>query len=83
VLAALLDRLGYYKPAATLSTVGWSAFTHTTYPEFASTIAHLRAVLGDDTYESLGRAGASMTTAAIAEYAFQQIEMARAELQQT
>ena len=83
VLAALLDRVGYYEPAATMSTVGWSGFTKTSFPEFESTITHLRAVLGDDTYESLGRVGASMTNATLAEYAFDQIDRARAELQQT
>jgi hypothetical protein len=80
VLAALLDRLGYYEPAATLSTVGWTGFTKTSFPEFESTMIHLREVLGDDTYESLGRVGAAMTNAALASYAFEQIDLARAGL---
>ena len=42
--------------------------------------AHLCDVLGDDTYESLARAGATMTTATMATYAFDQIDQARAQL---
>jgi hypothetical protein len=83
VLAALLDRLGYYEPAATISTAGWTGFTKTSFPEFESTMSHLREVLGDDTYESLGRVGSAMTNAGIAAYAFEQIKVARAGLQQT
>ena len=43
-------------------------------------IAHLREVLGDETYETLVSAGESMTSAAMATYAFEQIELARASL---
>jgi hypothetical protein len=44
------------------------------------TIIHLRDVLGDEAYESLVRAGENMTNAAMAAYAFDQIEQARADL---
>lgn len=37
-------------------------------------MAHLREVLGDETYESLANAGGNMTTAAMAAYAFAQID---------
>jgi hypothetical protein len=37
------------------------------------TAAHLREVLGDQTYESLARKGEAMTTAAVVTYAFDQI----------
>jgi predicted ATPase len=80
VLAALLDRLGHYESAATISAAGTSPFTLTTFPEFKVTITHLREVLGDEVYESLARIGANMTNAAIAEYAFGQIDRARDEL---
>jgi hypothetical protein len=43
-------------------------------------IAHLREVLGDQTYESLARNGEKMTTAALAAYAYDQIDQARTEL---
>jgi hypothetical protein len=52
----------------------------TAFPEINTTIAHLRDVLGDQTYESLARKGAAMTTTAIATYAYDQIDQARAEL---
>ena len=44
-------------------------------------IAHLRDVLGDPAYESLARAGEKMTTAAMATYAYDQIDQARTELE--
>jgi hypothetical protein len=49
-------------------------------PEFSVAIAHLRDVLGDQSYESLARKGEVMTTAAMATYAHGQIDQARAEL---
>ena len=51
-----------------------------TGPELNTTIAHLREVLGDQTYESLARKGETMTTAAMVAYAYDQIEQARTEL---
>jgi hypothetical protein len=36
--------------------------------------------LGDATYESLARAGKNMTPAAMAAYAFEQIDQARAQM---
>jgi hypothetical protein len=41
---------------------------------------HLRDVRGDQTYESLARKGETMTTAAMATYAYDQIDQARTEL---
>ena len=49
-------------------------------PEASTAIAHLRDVLGDLTCESVARKGGAMTTAAIASYAYDQIDQARAEL---
>jgi hypothetical protein len=43
-------------------------------------IARLRDVLGEATYESLARTGQTMTTSAMATYAYDQIDQARAEL---
>lgn len=47
---------------------------------FGTAIAHLRNVLGNETYESLARNGETMTTAAIASYAYDQIDQARTTL---
>jgi hypothetical protein len=44
-------------------------------------IAHLREVLGDHAYESLARKGETMTTAAMATYAYDQIDQARTTLE--
>jgi hypothetical protein len=46
-------------------------------------IAHLRNVLGEATYESLARKGETMTTTAMATYAYDQIDQARTELEYT
>jgi hypothetical protein len=51
-----------------------------TAPEIETAITHLREVLGDQTFESLARHGEAMTTAAMAAYAYDQIDQARAEL---
>ncbi len=80
VLAALFDRLGRYEPAATIAGFAFSPLTAAAFPELSTAIAHLRDVLGDQTYESLARKGETMTTAAMATYAYDQIDQARAEL---
>ncbi len=79
ILAAVFDRLGRYEPAATMAgfaVIPWTAML----AEFNTLIAHLRDVLGDQTYESLARKGETMTTAAMVTYAYDQIDQARAEL---
>jgi hypothetical protein len=50
------------------------------YPDINTAIAHLREVLGDQTYESLAQKGKTMTTAVMATYAYDQIDHARADL---
>ena len=79
MLAVLFDRLGRYEAAATIAGFAFSPLT-AALPEFSTAIAHLRDVLGDQTYESLARKGETMTTAAIATYAYDQIDQARTEL---
>ena len=81
ILATFLDRLGRYEPAATIA--GFAAvnpMAATTLPDLGTAITHLRDVLGDQTYESLARKGETMTAAAMATYAYDQIDQARAEL---
>ena len=80
ILAAVLDRLGHHEQAATISGFAATAFTLGSYPQFTTTITHLRDVLGDKTYESLARKGETMTTAAMVTYAYDQIDQARTEL---
>jgi hypothetical protein len=81
VLATLLDQLGRYKPAATIAGFAFSPPTAAALPEITTAIAHLRDVLGNQTYESLARKGETMTTAAMATYAYDQIDQARTELE--
>jgi hypothetical protein len=78
--AAFLDRLERHEPAATIAGFALSPHTATAFPEFSTAIAHLHDVLGDQTYESLARAGEHMTAASMATYAYDQIDQARTEL---
>ncbi|BBX48380.1 hypothetical protein GCM10009641_05740 [Mycobacterium cookii] len=80
VLAAHLDRIGRYEPAATVAGFAATAFALATFPEIAATIEHLREVLGDNTYDALTHTGSSMTNAAMAQYALDQIDQARLAL---
>jgi flagellin-like hook-associated protein FlgL len=79
VLAVLFDRLGRYEPAATIAGFAASPIT-VAFPELNTAIAHLRDVLGEATYESLARKGETMTTAAMATHAYDQIDQARTKL---
>jgi predicted ATPase len=80
VLAAVLDLLGHYEPAATFSAFSTTPFAVSTYPEIRATVAHLRDMFGDEEYESLVQSGATMSNAALVTYAFEQIDLARAGL---
>ena len=80
ILAGLFDRLGRYEPAATIAGFAISPLAAAAFPEINTAIAHLRDVLGDQTYESLARKGETMTTAAMVTYAYDQIDQARAAL---
>ena len=81
VLAALFDRLGRYEPAATIAGFALSPFSVAAAPEITTAITHLRDVLGEATYDALAHKGETMTTAAMATYAYDQIDQARAELE--
>jgi len=79
-LAVFLDRLGRLEPAATIAGFAFSPLP-VLLPEPSAAIAHLREVLGDQTYESFARQGETMTTAAMVTYAYDQIDQARTELE--
>jgi predicted ATPase len=81
ILATFLDRLGRFEPAATIG--GFAAvnpMAAATLPELGTAIAHLRDVLGEATYESLARKGETMTTVEMVNFAYDQIDQARTEL---
>ena len=80
ILAALFDRLGRYEPAATIAGFALSPLAAAGVPEITTAITDLRDVLGEATYESLAHKGETMTTAEMATYAYDQIDQARAEL---
>jgi hypothetical protein len=80
VLAAFIHRLGPDEPAAAIADYAVSPITTAWIPELSSAIAHLREVLGEQTYESFARKGATVTTAEMATYAYDQIDQAPTEL---
>ena len=79
VVATIFDGLGRHEPGHHRRFRVQSPL-RTRDPELNTAIAHLREVLGDQNYESLARKGELMTTAAMATYAYDQIDQARAEL---
>ncbi|HSS22846.1 MAG TPA: adenylate/guanylate cyclase domain-containing protein, partial [Mycobacterium sp.] len=81
VLVGIFDRRGRYEPAATIAGFAVSTMTAAIEPELSTTIDHLREVLGKPAYDALARAGEVMTTAAMATYAYDQIDQARIELE--
>jgi predicted ATPase len=80
-LAVFLDRLGRLEPAATITAFAPNPLTASTVPQLSRVSAHLRDVLGDQTYESLAHKGETMTTAEMVTYAYDQIDQARTELE--
>ncbi len=82
ILAVLFDRLGRCEPAATIAGFALHPIS-AAVPEITAAITHLRDVLGEASYESLAREGETMTAAAMATYAYDQIDQARAELERT
>ena len=79
-LASLLCRLGHHGPAATIADFADDPLTRIAFSEITTTITHLREVLGDDGYESLAQVGSAMNNAEMANYALEQIDLARARL---
>jgi hypothetical protein len=80
ILASVLDSLGHHEQAAIISGFAATTFTRASYPQTNATIAHLRDVLGDKTYEALARTGETMTAADMVTYAYDQIEQVRTKL---
>jgi hypothetical protein len=81
ILATFLDRLGRYEPAAIIAGFATiNPMAATALPQLGTASTHLREVLGDQLYESLAHKGEAMTIAAIAAYAYDQIDQARTEL---
>jgi hypothetical protein len=80
ILAAVFDRLGLHDQAAIIAGFAATEMARAGYLHINTAIAHMREVLGDQTYESLARKGETMTTAEIVTYAYGQIDEARAEL---
>ena len=81
VLVACFERLGRYREAATICGFVPNPVGRAMFPEIDTSIAQLRKNLGDEAYQSLTAAGRQMTNAAMASYALEQIDRARAQLE--
>jgi hypothetical protein len=81
MLSGFLDRLGRLEAAATIVGFSCNPVSLASVPESAATITHLRAALGDQTYESLVGEGEAMSTPEVVAYAYEQIDQARTELE--
>jgi predicted ATPase len=79
-LAVVLDRLGHYEAAATIAGFAIDPRIAAAIPEIAGAIRHLRGVLGDATYEAAARRGEQMTISAMATYAYDKSNQARAKV---
>jgi hypothetical protein len=79
VACALFDRLGRYEPAATVAGFASNPLSGAAFPETSTAAGHVRDALGNEIYESRTRKGETMTTAAMATYAYDQVDQARAE----
>ena len=79
----ILGRLGRYEAAAVvIGNAALSPLTSVANREITTTMTHLQENLGAQTYESLARKGATTTPAAMVRYAYEQIDQARAALEQ-
>jgi hypothetical protein len=81
ILGTVLDRLGRHESATTISGFADTPFTRASFPKMAALVDNLREALGDDSYGALARIGEAMAPAAMATYALEQIDQARAALQ--
>jgi predicted ATPase len=80
-LAILLRRLGRFQEAATISGfAARSPVSVAVYPDLHDLIGDLREVLGGPAYEKRARKGQTMTTTEILNFAYDEIDQARAEL---
>lgn len=79
-LAGVLYQLDHPEAAATIADFADGPLSRMAFSEITETIAGLRELLGDDRYEQLASAGSSMTNTEMANYALEQIDLARAKL---
>jgi predicted ATPase len=80
-LATLLRRLGHFEATATISAfAARSPVSAALNPDLHDLLGDVREALGGPAYEECARKGQTMTTAAMATFAYDQIDQARAEL---
>jgi predicted ATPase len=77
-LAVCLDRMSQHEAAATIAGSAATGMTVAVVRALPTAVAHLRQVLGDQTFEMLASHGAALEPTDLVSYALEQIEHARA-----
>ena len=80
-LTVLFDQLGHYEPAATIAGFALSPVAARGVPRSPPRSRTCAMSSATRTYESHAQKGETMTTAAMATYAHDQIDQARTELE--
>jgi predicted ATPase/class 3 adenylate cyclase len=80
ILVALLDQQSFPEAAATIAGFATTPVALATFAEFTAAIAQLRSALGDEVFEAFARRGTAMPPAAMAKYAFDQLDRLRVVL---
>ncbi len=80
VLAGFLHRWGHSTAAGLIAGFSLNPFVSMTMPETVTTVADLRASLGDETVDALMAEGAAMTRQAMVDFVAREIDALRAEL---
>ena len=81
-LGALFERLGLTELAATVFGFAATPFALASLPEIGDAVNRVRDALGGEAYGSLAHVGEAMSHSEAVAYAFEQIDLARAELLQ-
>ena len=81
-LGALFERLGMTELAATVFGFAATPFALASLPEIGDAVNRVRDALGGEAYGSLAHVGEAMSHSEAVAYAFEQIDLARAELLQ-
>jgi hypothetical protein len=77
-LAVCLDRMSQHEAAATLAGSAATSLTVAVVRALPTAVAHLRQVLGDQTFETFASLGAALEPTDLVRYALEQIDHARA-----
>lgn len=81
IMAELFSRLGYHECAARLCGFSTNPWTLGVNPQLQVAVERLTGALGAERFEALAAAGRATSPGAMAAYALEQLDLARAELE--